>query len=499
MVSTDSTPSEIPDFKAYFNAQPLHKRFLWIGAVTLAPILFLSVLAYAFTFHGMLALYHWVAIAKFLVILIIIFSISIPIFAVLDIIFAKKIFQAKKARKPAKTHQFNLPSKFIWTIALIGIIVPVSLYSWAKLSMMIRTGNTPPQLMIADGTGDYGIANLAVVFWTEEPTQNTLTYGYDSISRELKENKAAQTHAFMLNNLMPDKTYWYRLNDQEKTYQFKTPTNITNQLKFAVSSDCHLGAPSASEEMTVQILKTITDPTRSNDYFFFLGDFIEYGFEDASWKKGIDVFHPYTSVFPTAALIGNHDAMFAGANFFQDYFYPATMEYDTGNSFYRRTDINGIHILQLDMEWGTIENFDEAQEKWLIEQLESIPKDDWTIVMTHTYYYASGTYAGGTAWYDNPETIETLVPLFEKYGVDLVFSGHIHAMEHLTLKGISYTVVGTFGGHLEPEKDVNSVAESHFYDRSNYGFVEVDINGNSAYIGYYDENGKLLYEYTHTK
>ena len=60
------------------------------------------------------------------------------------------------------------------------------------------------------------------------------------------------------------------------------------------------------------------------------------------------------------------------------------------------------------------------------QQLASIPKDDWKIVVGHGFYYASGSITDGWKWYDNPETINKLTPLFEKYGVDMVFSGHDH-------------------------------------------------------------------------
>ena len=47
-----------------------------------------------------------------------------------------------------------------------------------------------------------------------------------------------------------------------------------------------------------------------------------------------------------------------------------------------------------------------SQESWLRSQLESIPREDWCIVMSHTFYYCSGPFEDGWAWYDNEKTID---------------------------------------------------------------------------------------------
>ena len=58
------------------------------------------------------------------------------------------------------------------------------------------------------------------------------------------------------------------------------------------------------------------------------------------------------------------------------------------------------------------------------ERNRALRAGDWKIVMSHGFYYGSGSVQDGWQWYDNPETIKAVTPLFEKYGVNLVFSGH---------------------------------------------------------------------------
>jgi predicted phosphodiesterase len=97
----------------------------------------------------------------------------------------------------------------------------------------------------------------------------------------------------------------------------------------------------------------------------------------------------------------------------------------------------------------------------------------------------------GWKWYDNPETINKLTPLFEKYGVDMVFSGHDHQLELLQKSGISYVICGTFGGALDSEREYVS-PQSAWYSNKDYAFADVTINGAEANLIFRDPDGKVL-------
>lgn len=127
--------------------------------------------------------------------------------------------------------------------------------------------------------------------------------------------------------------------------------------------------------------------------------------------------------------------------------------------------------------------------------MKSIPAGDWKIVMAHGYYYASGSRMGGWKWYDNQETIGAMAPLFEEYGVDLVFSGHIHQMELLHSSGVTYVISGAFGGHPDPEREYVSPA-SLWYQSGGCGFVTVSIDGEAASIEFRDPDYSTLAGFT---
>ncbi len=490
--------SDKVDVKQYIRDSPFLKKFLWIFLTIAAPSLIIFTVVYAFTFHGMLAMYEWIIFAKIAVVLIIIIAIFIPILAILDVRIAKNSKRMGWIKK--KFPKFRLPSRALWAILIFWTIVPLGLISWVQISS-IQKGDKAPQLIISDNLGTHGIPNLGVVFWTDEPVATELTWGYGGNTFTLEESVPKNEHVFILDNLYPTTKYWYEIEYtpySDITYNFTTATNSTETLKFAVSSDCHISAPRSYPESTQNVIEQIVHPPNGIDYFFQLGDIVEFGFDDANWKDAADYLSPYFSQLPTRWLIGNHDAMFAGAEFYKDYFSPTeliTRQEEGATEFYQRIDINNIHFIILDLEWGTSETYFGEQETWLKEQLESIDENDWTIVMSHTFYYARGSYSEGTPWFDNPETIEHLVPLFEDNDVDMVFSGHIHDMQHLVKNNVSYSIVGGMGGYHDPDWDEDSDATTLFFDNVNFGYMEIDIAGNVANLTYFDEFGTSLYDY----
>ncbi len=108
-------------------------------------------------------------------------------------------------------------------------------------------------------------------------------------------------------------------------------------------------------------------------------------------------------------------------------------------------------------------------------------------MVSHGFYYASGSFDDGWQWYDNPETIDALTPLFEKYGVDLVLSGHDHQMELLQHNGVTYASCGAFGGLPDAMRTYTSPV-SLWYLNGTYGFADITINGNQGTIVFRDSD-----------
>ncbi len=255
-------------------------------------------------------------------------------------------------------------------------------------------------------------------------------------------------------------------------------------------ADSHFGADTARNDLTRQMLRQIADPAHNYQMFFFVGDLVEHGFSDAHWQEAIQALSATTSTIPARCVVGNHDTLFGGVNLYQDYMYPQPMELQTGSRLWQRIDVDNVHFLLLDLEWGT-DSYTPEQAAWLEQQLSTIPSGDWRIVMSHCYYYCSGGYWELWPWYDDKDMIDKLVPLFEKYHVNLVFSGHNHMLELLQKNNITYVVCGAFGGLPDPERSYISPA-SIWYMANQRAFMDVTVSQDTATLIFRDPDYKEL-------
>jgi predicted phosphodiesterase len=130
------------------------------------------------------------------------------------------------------------------------------------------------------------------------------------------------------------------------------------------------------------------------------------------------------------------------------------------------------------------------------------PDIDWIIVQYHHPAYSASTSHGSTT-----RVQKIWVPLFEKYGVDLSFSGHDHDYERtvpirnnqeVTEGGVVYVVAGAFfaPGYTNGKNWFTKV--SHHGSKANY--VILDVNGKTLNATAYSGDGtEVLDQFTLTK
>jgi tartrate-resistant acid phosphatase type 5 len=125
-----------------------------------------------------------------------------------------------------------------------------------------------------------------------------------------------------------------------------------------------------------------------------------------------------------------------------------------------------------------------AQLAWLREVLDG-SKEQWKLVFGHHPVFSAGKTHGNTV-----ELIDRLKPLFEKYHVQVYFSGHDHDLQHLKEKGgsVDYIVTGT-GGEPRPTGRI----EQTIYSASMPAFSTVSLFGDSIRVRFVDSKGKVAY------
>lgn len=463
----------------------LKKIIVWFGLIISAPVIMLLVINWLFSMHGTMGTYLWMNLIRYIVLFLLFIAFATPFIAFLDVVIPFRT--SSSSRKPRR---------IVKVFCLTSIIIPLGFAGVIGVSLVHPAGSTAPQLLVCDGTGEFGIPDMAVTFWTQQKTINTFQWGNGTTTNSEEEAILKNQHAFILDNLLPETEYWYQINSAGKNYTFTTLSSNNDTIKFAVSSDPHFGHPSSRNDVTLQLLEHISNPINNIDMLFMLGDFVELGFIDYSWNQGLNAISPYTTSIPYRPLIGNHDTIFGGLQYYLDYSYPETLPLDTGSRLWYRIDINNIHFFLMDLEWG-IEEYSEQQKAWFEEQIATVPDNDWTIVMSHCFYYSSGVIDYGRSYSDHAEMIQAFEPLFIEHDVDLVFSGHNHHWEFLNKSGIIYNVVGAFGGRPDHQADIMSTYSLQYQNIQNdmqYGFTEVEISGDNATLTFRNRLNNSLYQ-----
>ena len=459
------------------------RKYLYLWSAILAVILIFGFFGWILPMHGTTGLLRLNSSVRLLFIVLALFGVVLLGFTILEWFLRRK----------GQVRGIHFLSPIVRVMTVIGIIIPLLGFIYIADIPSSVAADKSPQLLLMDGTGTNGVPNMAVTFHTAKKTQDTLKWGSGESNETLTEEAPSREHVFILSDLQPDTIYWYQVNNGQLNH-FKTPPVDGQPLHFAVFSDAHFGVSSSRNDLSVKMLQYIADPTNNFNLLFSCGDLVEYGFRDSCWQKAFQAMSSISPVIPTKYTAGNHDTMMGGLGSYEAYCYPEGMELQTGTRLWNRIDVGQVHFLVIDLEWSA-ESYTDAQNKWLETQLTSIPQDDWTIVIGHGFYYASGSRTEGWNWYDNPETINKLTPLFEKYHVDMVFSGHAHQLELLQKSGVTYVVCGTFGGALESEREYTSPA-SVWYSVKNYAFVDVTIDGTEANLIFRDSSYAVLNSFT---
>jgi hypothetical protein len=141
----------------------------------------------------------------------------------------------------------------------------------------------------------------------------------------------------------------------------------------------------------------------------------------------------------------------------------------------------GVRFFALDTDY-----LDKPQLDWLEKELSS-SSSGWKILFFHHPLYSSGNTHGSAL-----ESRAILEPLFVKYGVSVVFSGHDHIYERIKPQkgGIVYWVAGA-GGRLRVGDIRATDMTAKGFDRDNH-FMIVEISGDDLYFQAISRTGATI-------
>ncbi len=244
--------------------------------------------------------------------------------------------------------------------------------------------------------------------------------------------------------------------------------NRKGSQKFAVIGDAGTGE---KEQYAVAATLTKVHGLFPFNFAIMLGDNMYGGERPQDFANKFEL--PYKALLDDNvefnAALGNHDDP-------NERFYKL---YNMGGERYRTFKKGNIRFFILDSNY-----LDPDQVKWLEKEL-STSGSDWKIAYFHHPLYTTASRG------PELELRKVLEPLFVKYGVDVVFSGHEHIYERIwPQKGIQYFTAGGAAKLNTDDTHVGDLTEVGFAtDRS---FMIVEIAGDSMFFQAISGGGKTV-------
>ena len=247
--------------------------------------------------------------------------------------------------------------------------------------------------------------------------------------------------------------------------------NNDGSVQFAVIGDTGTGS---SPQLRVADRLTESRGRVPCEFGVMLGDNL-YGSEDPEdFVKKFE--RPYKALLDAGvkffAALGNHD--------------------DPNQVFYKNFNMNGERYYTFKAPKGSVRFFalnsnymDKVQLAWLEKEL-SASDSDWKIAFFHHPLYSSGDRHG------SDEVLrDQLEPLFLKYNVDLVLTGHEHFYERIKpQKGIHYFIAGSSAKLRKGNIGTSDITAKGF--DTGYAFLLMEIVGNELYFQAITADGKTI-------
>lgn len=246
----------------------------------------------------------------------------------------------------------------------------------------------------------------------------------------------------------------------------------SNSVKFAAIGD--MGTGEAPQLETAERMDTARK-VFPFEFVIMLGDNIYGGSSPKDFEKKFE--RPYKPLLDAGvkfyASLGNHD------NPNERFYKPFNMSEANYYSFKK----GNVRFFALDSNY-----MDAKQLAWLQKELQdSAQSNDWKICFFHHPLYSSGKTHGSSI-----ELRALIEPLFIKYGVDAVFSGHDHVYEHVKPEnGIYYFTEGSSGQLREDGLRANTDMTQKGFD-SDRTFMLVEIAGDVMYFETMSRTGAIV-------
>jgi len=386
-----------------------------------------------------------------------------------------------------------------------------------------------------------------IVRWrTDTESDSEVKYGafLGSYNASVRDSSLTTEHEIKIRGLNPDTKYYYTAGSadeqltgyDEESFFFTAPAkNSSASARIWVIGDPGTGN---STQISVRDAYYTYSESRAADLILTLGDNAYSEGSDSEYQRKF--FDVYKAIMKNTAVwcsFSNHDtdsdSTTQSGPYYDSFSFPTQGEAGgvaSGGEAYYSFNFGDIHFVSLD-------SYDSSRQPegdmllWLRQDLAAA-KQKWIIVFWHHPPYSFGSHNSD---YESKmsEMRENVVPIIDKYGADLVLTGHSHSYERSMLikghygasdtftskmavdsgdgrpnngvgayqktdngsapaPGTVYIVAGTSGrtGSVEKQHPVmiaTSIAP---------GSLVIDINGDELNVVFLDYTGKALDSFT---
>jgi acid phosphatase type 7 len=225
---------------------------------------------------------------------------------------------------------------------------------------------------------------------------------------------------------MEDAQSWL-LAHAEVTPEYSFRTLGDGVFSFAVYGDTQEQTPWFTQLERHRLVASSIAREDGLSFVVHLGDFTYDADNLAGWDQFFEAAREMLANHTLYPILGNHEN--SSPVYFEIFGMPAYYSFQSGSTRFLMLNTTG----QADFD---------AQRSWLQTEFSSGPVQNFVFYHHPSYSSDTRNYGG---WESSRSHWEDI---FVSRGVDAVFSGHVHAYERYSIKGINYFVVGTGGGVL---------------------------------------------------
>ncbi|MEQ9298306.1 MAG: metallophosphoesterase [Cyclobacteriaceae bacterium] len=389
-------------------------------------------------------------------------------------------------------HEINLSYADFQSIVEEGALYPHLFHYTAGPYLQMAT---PTTMGIVWETSE--ASSTVIEYGTSLPLSEKITLETMALNHETNAYEGSHINKHVLIGLDPGQPYFYNIKSTSANGEviesgistFKAPDQNPASFTFSV-----IGDTEARPHVNNRVAKLLWD--ERPDFLLNLGDLTDGGKEAHKYQWNYEYFHginQFTSRIPIYPVAGNGEGDLYWFNKY--HILPiedkAYYKFSHGNSEFFMLDSNRKDQFTVGGE----------QYVWLEEQL-SQSTAQWKFVAHHHAPYSSDEDDYGDSWkaastMGDPK-IKPIVPLYEKYGVDAVFFGHLHTYQRThpikddkvsKSNGVMYIQAGGAGGNLEDFAPTRSWFSAKTFRGHHY--LTVEVSGSELELRMYDSEGRM--------